>query len=58
MDELLQTCTECGDRVHTLWNGGRCWECHDARCAWSLSGDLTPAGFDPAYAGERWDDDY
>lgn len=25
---------------------------------WSLDGDLPPAGFDPAYAGERWDDDY
>ena len=37
------------------------------RCAWCdrplslcqcLSSDVPPPGFDPSYAGERWDDDY
>jgi hypothetical protein len=56
--ENLQKCSECGDSVATLWNRGRCWDCHDASCAYSLNGDSAPDAFDPAYAGERWDDDY
>ena len=56
--ENLQTCSKCGDAVVTLWNLGRCWDCHDASCAYGLSGDSAPDAFDPAYAGERWDSDY
>ena len=56
--DTLQTCSECGDSVATLWNGGRCWDCHDASCAYSLNGDSAPDAFDPDYAGERWDADY
>lgn len=56
MDEE-RTCADCGEPTAILWNGGRCWDCHDARCLFPLGGDLAPAGFDPMAAGERWDED-
>ena len=54
----MSKCSECGYETDILWNGGRCWDCHDARCSYSLDGDLPNGDFDPAYAGERWSDDY
>lgn len=53
----MKVCTECGCETAVAWNGGRCYDCHEAACAFSLGGDLAPDGFDPGYAGERWDDD-
>lgn len=50
-------CADCGEPTQISWNGGRCWNCHDARCAFPLTGDVAPAGFDPLYAGERWSED-
>jgi hypothetical protein len=60
MTEELRNCPDCGDPiVGSAWNGGRCWDCHDASCAWGLhDSPLAPVGFDPTIAGERWDDDY
>lgn len=51
-------CPDCHEVIHGCrWNG-RCYDCHEAACAFPLGGDLAPAGFDPGYAGERWDSDY
>jgi hypothetical protein len=54
------TCPDCREEITgSAWNGGRCWDCWDATCAWGLyDGPNAPSGFDPSYAGERWDDDY
>lgn len=55
-----RACVDCGVSGEPLWNGGRCWDCHDARCLFPIgdgSSPLAPAGFDPMAAGERWDED-
>lgn len=62
MDEE-RTCPDCGDVMGMAWNG-RCFDCHNQRGRWAWPseggdpGPNPPPGFDPAYAGERWDDDY
>ena len=58
--ESTRICPDCKYVIEGIvWNGGRCWDCHDASCSWGLSDSpIAPSGFDPSYAGERWDDDY
>lgn len=52
----MRRCSACNGEARTLWNGGRCLPCHEARCAFPLTGAVAPAGFDPMAAGERWGD--
>lgn len=62
--EEERACPSCGDAITGIaWNG-KCWDCHNDSGRWRWPSDggdpgpLPPPGFDPAYAGERWDDDY
>jgi hypothetical protein len=56
-------CAYCREPV----NDCDCPDLQSTRCAWCgepldecgcLMSDVPPSGFDPAYAGERWADDY